>query len=131
MYFWYMEKNTAQKLIFVYNARSGARNAIFDSVHKVLTPSTYQCNLCDITYGLFAENQKWKRFRQDSIHEMTFLYKDGFLKHYASKFGYKFDFPVVLIEAGTDLEILVSAQELNKLQSPEELIEVIRERTAV
>lgn len=129
-YFWPMKNKTEEKLIFVYNANSGARNAILDSVHKMMRPSTYKCNLCDITYGLFWENRKWKHFRQESAHQMTFLYKDAFLKQYASKFGHKFDFPVVLVEADTDLEILVSTQELNTLQSPQELIELVQERTA-
>ncbi|WP_232221892.1 hypothetical protein [Methanococcoides burtonii] len=43
-----MSKNT---LIFVYNADSGLINEMKDYVHKIVSPSTYECNLCAITYG--------------------------------------------------------------------------------
>ena len=31
-----------QRLVFVYNAESGIKNAILDSIHKTFSPSTYQ-----------------------------------------------------------------------------------------
>ncbi len=124
-----MEKKAAKKLIFVYNADSGARNAVLDSMHKIFSPSTYDCNLCDITYGAFTENRIWKRFRKDSPHQMVFLHRDGFSKRYASKFGYKFDFPIVLIEGKKGLEVLISNQELNGLKTSRALIRLVKERT--
>ncbi|WP_073180450.1 GTPase [Flagellimonas flava] len=117
------------KLIFVYNANSGARNAILDSMHKVFSPSTYECSLCDITFGVVSENKTWKKFRQESEVQMDFLHKDEFQKEYASKFGHKFTFPIVLMEGERGLEVLISSDELNQLQGPEELIQLVRERT--
>ena len=117
-----------QKLLFVYNANSGTRNAILDSMHKIFSPKTYDCKLCDITYGVLTENRTWKRFRRESNHELVFLHKDEFTKAYASKFGYKFDFPIVLSEGAGGLEVLVSTNELNQVQSVEELITLIKER---
>ncbi|WP_343487661.1 GTPase [Allomuricauda sp. d1] len=124
-----MKKKPAQKLIFVYNANSGARNAVMDSMHKVFRPSTYECNLCDLTYGTFSENRVWKRFRQDSVHKMVFMHKDEFAKRYASKFGYKFDFPIVLIEGDNGLEVLISNTELSELKTPRSLVRLVEERT--
>ncbi|MEL6306382.1 MAG: GTPase [Bacteroidota bacterium] len=119
-----------QKLIFVYNADSGKKNAVLDSLHKVFNPDTYDCNLCDITYGIIGENRTWKRFRKENQNPMEFLHRDEFQKTYASKFGYKFDFPIVLVEGEHGLEVLISAKELNSLQTPQALIQLLEERTA-
>lgn len=123
-----MKKNAPQKLIFVYNANSGKRNAILDSMQKVFSPSTYDCKLCDLTFGLVAENRTWKKFRQESNHQMSFLHKDEFAKKYASKFGYKFDYPVVLAEGDKGLEVLVSAVEMNTLKTAHGLISLLKQR---
>ncbi len=124
-----MKKKSSQKLLFVYNANSGARNAILDSMHKVFSPSTYDCNLCDITYGLVSENRTWKKFRQDSPHAMVFLHKDEFAKKYASKFGHKFTFPIVLTEGESGLEVLIPTEELNELKTAHALVRLVKNRT--
>ena len=123
-----MKTENIQKLLFVYNANSGTRNAILDSMHKVFSPSTYDCNLCDITFGLVTENKIWKKFREQSDIAMSFLHKDEFTKAYASKFGHKHTFPVVLIEGNDELELFISTEELNAMQSSEDLIDVIQKR---
>ncbi|MFD2587684.1 GTPase [Croceitalea marina] len=124
-----MKKKTQQKIVFVYNANSGARNAFMDSMQKVFSPSTYDCKLCDITYGVVSENRTWKKFRQNYQHKMVFLHKDEFAKMYASKFGYKFEFPIVLIEGGNGLEVLISKEEMGGLKTSHGLIRLLKERT--
>ncbi|MBS9462269.1 GTPase [Flagellimonas sp. 389] len=125
-----MKKKSALKLLFIYNADSGARNAILDSMHKVFRPSTYDCKLCDITYGVVSENGTWKKFRQNSRHDMVFLHRDEFTKKYASKFGYKFTFPIVLIEGENGLEVLVPTEEFNTIKTAHGLIRLLKERNA-
>lgn len=121
-----MNAETIQKLIFVYNADSGIRNLIIDGAHKILSPSTYECKLCELTFGAFTENNLWKKFRTGSDLEMEFLHKDEFKKQYASKFGHKFTFPIVLAEARNGLEVLIGTEEMNGLQNAEELINLIK-----
>jgi hypothetical protein len=125
-----MEKAAIQKLIFIYNADSGLRNMILDSAHKIFSPETYECSLCDITYGAFTENTVWKKFRKDTELQMEFLHKDEFKKAYASKFGYKYSFPIVLAETENGLELYVTTEELDKIENPEELIGLINERSS-
>jgi len=115
-------------LLFVYNANSGMLNTIIDGAHKVLSPKTYACNLCDITYGMFAENKVWKKFRESNTLTFDFLYKDEFLQQYASKFGHAYNFPIVLIKNKGDLEVFIASKELNTLKTAQELIAVIEER---
>jgi len=117
------------KLIFIYNADSGLRNMILDSAHKIFSPSTYECSLCDITYGAFTENYVWRKFRKESDLQMEFLHKDEFATAYASKFRYKFSFPIVLLRINSELEVLVKTEELDAVKSAGELIALIEERS--
>lgn len=119
-----------QKLLFIYNANSGTRNALLDSMHKVFRPQTYDCKLCDITFGVISENKTWKRFRKESRYPMVFLHKDEFATTYKSKFGYKFTFPIVLLEGENGLEALITTKELNQLKTAQDLITLVKDRAS-
>lgn len=116
------------KLIFVYNANSRLLDRFLDNAHKIVSPSTYDCNLCTITFGKFTEDDLWKAFRENSKVEMEFYHKDEFLDAYKSKWLSKFDFPIVLSEGKSDLEVFISTEVLNVLDSSEALIEEITKR---
>ena len=117
-----------QKLIFIYNADSGLGNMLLDGAHKILSPNTYDCSLCSLTFGAFSEKSEWKKFREESKAEMEFLHKDEFKKQYASKFGHKFTFPIVLVEGNKELEVFIFTDEMNNLENQEELIDLINQR---
>lgn len=123
-----MEDARAQKLIFIYNADSGLRNMILDSAHKILSPNTYECSLCDITFGAFTENSVWKKFRKETNLDMQFLHKDEFSKAYASKFGYKFMFPIILTASDTGFDVFIKTEELDSLEDSGALIALIQQR---
>ncbi len=116
-------------MIFVYNAQSGFRNALMDTAHKLLSPSTYECRLCEMTFGLTGERRGWKKFREQSPVPFKFLHKDEFLTTYASKFQPKYTFPIVLGDTGEDLEVLISTADLNSMQGAEDLIRAVQART--
>lgn len=120
-----MQKEEIKKLLLVYNANSGKRNALLDSAHKIFSPGTYDCNLCDITFGVFTENKVWKQFRETSAVKLVFLHKDEFLKQYASKFSHKFTFPIVLAETAAGLHVQVATEKLNSLKDAEALIALL------
>lgn len=109
------------KLIFVYNADSGLINTFIDIGHKVISPQTYQCNLCALTFGVISEQKQWKQFRQESKTEMEFLHRDEFEQKYSQKFEY----PVVLKE-DNGLIVLIEKTELNEMKSLNELIEKVQ-----
>ena len=71
-----------QQLIFVYNADSGWFNSLTDAVHKMVSPSTYQCSLCALTYGNVSMKKEWREFIESLPFDVLFLYKDEFIKHY-------------------------------------------------
>ncbi len=49
-------------LIFAYNADSGFLEALKDGMRKVVSPSTYPCRLCALTYGLATMRPRWRSF---------------------------------------------------------------------
>ncbi len=122
------------KLIFVYNANSGKLNAWLDSAHKIVSPSTYNCRLCDLTYGVFKENEEWARFRKselinNTVQQLQFLHIDEFEKQYRSKWLPQYDYPVILMATSKNgLEIFMSAAQMNQLETTKDLIEAIKAR---
>ncbi|WP_081208927.1 GTPase [Salegentibacter sediminis] len=116
------------KLIFVYNAFSGSHNLVLDSVLKLVGSKSQPCKLCELTHGVFSEKKAWKEFRKKSDLEMDFLHLDEFRKKYASKFGYKFIFPIVLWEDEREMGVFISTEELQGLENVQELIELIQSR---
>ena len=110
------------KLIFVYNADSGPVNALFDIGHKILSPATYPCNLCQLTHGAFSEKKGWKKFRETSAVEMEFLHKDDFERDH----GMQVEYPVVLRQDAA-LEVLLPKSTIDSLADVESLIAAIEE----
>lgn len=106
------------KLIFVYNADSGLVNALIDIGHKAISPDTYDCNLCGLTFGLLTERKQWKEFRKESKTDMEFLHRDEF----EQKYNQKFDYPLVLKQDKNHLSVVIPQTRLNKIKTLEELI---------
>jgi hypothetical protein len=48
------------RLLFVYNADGGLLPGLKDMFHKILSPGTYPCSLCAVTYGATAMRPEWK-----------------------------------------------------------------------
>ena len=111
------------KIIFVYNANSGLMNTVLDIGHKILSPETYNCNLCNITHGVLQEREEWKTFRESSTDELEFLHKDEFEKKYKQVKAY----PTVLMSNQENhLHEILNKDELNQLKSVEELIKTLQ-----
>ena len=118
-----------ESLIFIYNANSGKINALLDTAHKIFSPDTYECNLCALTFNSFSENKLWKSFRETSSIKMDFLHTDEFKKEYASKFGYKFTYPIVLLNNNEELEVFISTETINTVKTTKDLIKLIKSRS--
>jgi len=75
----------SDKLIFAYNADSGLLNAIKDLIHKNVSPETYPCSLCAITYNNLGMRREWKQFIQSLNRSVEFLHRDELEEKYAVK----------------------------------------------
>ena len=112
-------------LLFIYNANSGKLNALFDAGHKLFSPSTYPCSLCDLTYDTLTENTSWKTFRKESDLNMEFYHKDEF----EAKFpNVKMMYPTVLKLESNQLTTVLTDGVLNEISDVEALIEKLNSR---
>lgn len=116
------DKHTS--LVFVYNADSGLFNTVTDIAHKIFSPDTYACSLCQITHGNFSMREEWKEFIESLELSCDFLHKDE-----ASELLPGFDdFPAVFRKTGSGVELCLPSSEIDKCQSIRELQEAIQSR---
>ena len=113
-------------LLFVYNANSGLGNTILDMGHKIFSPSTYPCKLCDITYGIFTENEVWKVFRSSTDLNLQFYHIDEFEEKFPQQ---TFKYPIILTSEGNDLKHFMTSEDIDALKNAEDLIHAIKLRT--
>ena len=72
----------SQRLLFVYNADGGLLPSLKDLFHKILSPATYPCSLCAVTYGATSMRPEWKEFVRGLPVPVEFLHRDEFLRDY-------------------------------------------------
>lgn len=108
-------------IVFVYNSDSGPISGLFDIGHKLFSPETYQCSLCNLTHDAFSEKQVWREFRKSIGVPMEFLHRDEFEKKYARTAIY----PVIFRKNG-DLQPLLNKEEIDRITNLDELIAAVR-----
>jgi hypothetical protein len=113
------------KLVFVYNADSGFFEALKDGVTKVVSPATYPCRLCALTYGLATMKPRWRRFVDALGIPVEFLHKDEFREKYPTE---EARFPSAYIESNGELELFIGSSEMNAMITLEELMEIVEKR---
>lgn len=101
------------KIIFVYNAEAGFLNGMMDSVHKIVSPSTYECSLCAITHGSFTMDRAWRDYLRGLPLETVFHHRKDFRAAYPAA---EFALPAILLEKDGKVTELVDAAGL-KAQS--------------
>ena len=112
------------ELIFIYNAKSGVVNELIDFAHKIVSPETYDCNLCAISYGAFSMKKKWSTYIETLPFKSTFTYKDKFFKD-----GYSnIKFPSVFIRSNEKLDEIISATEINEIKDLDQLIGLLNHK---
>lgn len=72
----------SDKLIFVYNADGGLLHMVKDLIHKNVSPETYPCSLCAVTYDNLGMKREWKQFVHGLGREVEFLHRDQLRKTY-------------------------------------------------
>jgi len=116
----------AEEFIFVYNADGNFFAGLTDFAHKIISPDTYACSLCKITYGNFAMKNEWKQFLAGLPQKKTFLHRDEFHRDYP-QFA-QMALPVILKRRGSDLSVMVKADELNSQEDIAQLKDMIKAR---
>jgi hypothetical protein len=101
-----------QTYIFVYNADSGKWNGYMDMMHKIVSPKTYPCHLCAITYGIFKIEPAWKSFIETFPIPILFLHKDEW-KETSQQHE---PLPAIFERRNGALTVLLSAEEMKSMQ---------------
>jgi hypothetical protein len=112
-----------RSLILVYNADSGLFNALTDSLHKLLSPSTHECRLCALTYGVVGMRREWALFLRNLKIPVRLIHRDEFHSQFPHL---KIDLPSVLIQSAAKLDPLISSEEIKKCTSLHELEELLQ-----
>ncbi len=113
----------ARKLMLAYNAYGGIYPGIADFFHKILAPASYPCNLCYLTFGTFSMKPAWRNFLDSTSLEIQELHKDEFKREYAPP---DLPLPAILISDDSATEVLLSAAEVNRMNSLTELIQAVK-----
>lgn len=112
------------KLLFVYNANNDSMSAAVDYAHKVFKPSTYRCDLCQLTYHNLGQRSAWKDFRKRAKVEIEFWY----IRQFEQKFGTGHEYPVIFSEKDGELAVFMDRNELKTLDAVEDLIRILDAR---
>ena len=108
------------KLVFVYNAPDGLAAMLIDAVHKQVSPSTYPCSLCQVTYGAVSMKRPWRQWLRGLPIKSEFLHRDSFRRRYPAL---AIPLPAVLLDSGHGLpSILLDAAALGRLATVDALI---------
>lgn len=110
------------KLFFVYNADGNLFSKVTDFAHKILSPSTYPCSLCALTYDNFGVKKQWAEFLRKLNMEQEFFHKDEFLIEYKPN---EVEFPAIFIEKDKSLQLLVPSAMINACITLQDLEQVI------
>src|SRR3954451_5694940 len=111
-------------LVFVYNANSDLFSTVTDFAHKMVSPATYQCDLCTLTYGNFSMKQDWKSFIEGLPIQPVFLHKDEFENQY----NMQIPLPVVLFQTDESILEIISREELANCKTLEDLKNVVSKK---
>jgi hypothetical protein len=115
-----------QRLVFVYNANAGLLAGALDSIHKTLSPGTYACDLCALTYGALTMRPSWRRWLQSIPMETDFYHRPDFRLAYAEYANEPL--PLVGIASNADLSVLLDRDALSNVQSLDQLIAVLQSK---
>ena len=115
----------SNKLIFVYNADSGLLNGIKDLIHKNVSPDTYPCSLCAVTYDNFGMRREWKQFISQLGRTVEFLHRDELEEKYEIK---DVPLPAAFVHCmNEEPELWLDAEKMNSCKSLDDLKQLVSE----
>lgn len=119
-------RTSTPKLIQVYNADGDKVSVLLGAIHKVVSPSTYECSLCSLTHGALTMKSRWREFLASLDAEAVEYHRDEFAKAFP---GYTVQFPALLIQFAEERPaVLVTAIGLNATKDIDDLVDLVRVR---
>ena len=112
------------EIIFIYNAKSGTVNSLIDWAHKIVSPDTYECSLCGITYDNLGKRVEWAAFLKELKIKSSFIYKDQIIDEKLKDAS----LPCAYLKKPNDMNLLISSDEMNSYKNLNELIDSLRKK---
>ncbi|TKD50102.1 hypothetical protein [Sphingomonas baiyangensis] len=116
---------SAARLMFVYNADDGLAAALLDAAHKLVSPATYPCSLCAVTYGAVAMRRDWRAFLRRLAAPPRFYHRQKFERDHPDVAE---PLPLVLIEREAHVSTLIDARTLASIRDVPALVAMIESR---
>jgi hypothetical protein len=114
-------------LLFVYAVDGGLLSTVRDYAHKLLSPQTYPCKLCGLTYGALGQAPAWSCLVRSLPLQAKFLHRNELSAQYPHLSQQPL--PTVLLERGDGShEELIAAGEINQCANTDELVALVRAR---
>ncbi|MDO8871511.1 MAG: hypothetical protein Q7V05_02110 [Methanoregula sp.] len=118
----------SKTLLIVDNTDSGVLPSLKNfSTGKAAASGADTCTLSAITHSPVGMKKEWKRFLKDLEIPSRSLERSEFTSEFGSGHP-KMTFPVVLIQTGSELAVLLSTEELNRCGDLHDLILLLRQR---
>ena len=113
---------STESLMFIYNAERGKINAVLDYIHKAVSPETYECNLCKLTYDNYGKIKEWNDFIGAISIPVKFKYRDEL-----DQLGLdsETELPILLYK---DKKVLLSAKKINSFGTLKELMDALSKK---
>ncbi|MCU0891426.1 MAG: hypothetical protein MUE77_06700 [Sandarakinorhabdus sp.] len=115
-----------RRLVIVYNAEAGLAAGVMDSIHKLVSPGTYPCQLCAVTYGLATMKREWRTFLDGLGMELLFHHRPDFRAAFPQAADWPL--PLIAVETGGVLRPLVGAAELTQAVDLRALMTMVQAR---
>ena len=119
---------TEGALVFIWNADSGLHNSLMDSLHKALSPQTYSCKLCQLTFGITGPKARWTKFLGTLGRLVECYHRDEFRQTPVSRQFPGLELPAVLTCASEKWQILMSRDEILKIADLDGLLSELKKR---
>lgn len=122
------KKDSDGALVFVWNADTGWHKVLVDSLHKVISPQTYSCTLCQLTYGLAGPKTQWSAFLKKIDRPAECYHRNEFQRTPIAEQFPRLELPAVLIHASEKWQILLSRDEIAQCEDLEALLVELKRR---
>ena len=117
------------KILFVFKASNAPISKAVDWFHKVISPGTYQCQLCQLTHHHFGSRALLKTWQKQIPYEVEFWYEDQWNEKHREE-----ELPLIAIlqtDQTAQIEIILTKEEIEKLTSLDELLSRVSEKIAL
>ena len=117
---------SGQLLIFVYNCDRGNLSAIKDYSQKLSAEKAPECTLLSLITSPVGVKKGWKRYIQELRIPARFLYHDEYEEEFGALLA---PLPAVFLHIQKTRMLLISADELGRIRTLEELIALVNQKT--